>query len=238
MKPEDISGDKVTGGYLLTYDRTFDDPNRFKSQYFDMPVMIKDPDDDDLVPEQFAYIQGYINELEASLHDDARFAARDYLNYLDIDTYIDTWFVWELAGATGSHGGADFAHPNSVWFFKDRGGLLKAGPCWDFDSYLFSNQTLLCNNCQYYGRLFQDPAFRARVKEKWPGFRASVEGQRDYATPITEFVDSCYNVVKYSAERNKRIWTWTFYEAETEYNTIRSGLPAKMEWLERQIDAL
>ena len=238
LKPEDIGEDKISGGYLLTYDRTFNDPNKFKSKYFNMPVMIKDPDDDDLVPAQFTWIQNYINEMEAAMSDDTRFARRDYLNYLDIDTYIDMWFVWELAGKTGSHDGADFAHPNSVWFFKDRGGKLKAGPCWDFDSYLFSNQKLLCNEGQYYGRLFQDPAFRARVKEKWPVFRASVEGKGRYKTPITEFIDSCYNHVKYSAARNQKMWTWTMYKLDTEYKTIRSGLPAKMDWLEKQINAL
>ena len=235
LKPEDIGEDKISGGYLLTYDRTYNDPVKFKSKHFDMPVMVKDPDDDEIVPEQFDYIQKYINEMEAAMADDARFAKHEYMDYFDIDTYIDMWFVWELAGATGSHGGADFAHPNSVWFYKDRGGKLKAGPCWDFDSYLFSTQKLLCNEGQYYGRLFKDPVFVARVKEKWPEFRASVEGRGKYATPITQFIDSCRNEVAYSAARNQKMWTWTKYKLDEEYNTIRNGLVAKLDWLEQQI---
>lgn len=235
LDPDEIGEDKISGGYLLTYDRTFNDPNRFESKYFKMPVMIKDPDDDDLQPEQFAWIQNYINTMEEAMYDDAKFAKHEYLDYFDIDTYIDMWFVWELAGATGSHGGADFAHPNSVWFYKDRGGVLKAGPCWDFDSYLFSNQALLCNTGQYYGRLFKDPLFVARVKEKWPEFRASVEGKGKYKTPITEFIDSCYNTVLYSAKRNQKMWDWTMFKYDEEYKTIREGLPAKMQWLEDQI---
>ena len=238
LKPEDIGDDKISGGYLLTYDRTYNDPIKFKSAYYQMPVMVKDPDDDEIVSEQFDWIRNYINEMEASMHDDARFAKNEYMDYLDIDTYIDMWFVWEIAGATGSHGEADFAHPNSVWFHKDRNGKLKAGPCWDFDSYLFSTQKLLCNEGQYYGRLFTSPAFKARVKEKWPEFRASVEGRGKFATPITEFIDSCRNVVSYSAERNQKMWTWTFYKLEEEHKTIREGLPAKMDWLEKQIEAL
>ena len=235
LDPEDVSDEKISGGYLLTYDNTFNDPNRFRSKCFNMPVMIKDPDDDELVPAQFDWIRNYIDNMEESMKDDKRFAAREYADYFDIDTYIDMWFVWELAGATGSHGGADFAHPNSVWFYKDRGGKLTAGPCWDFDSYLFSNQTLLCNKCQYYGRLFQDPVFLARVKQKWPEFRSNVEGRGKYKTPITEFIDSCYTTVKHSAARNQKMWTWTYYQLDTEYETIRNGLPAKMDWLEKQI---
>lgn len=238
LKPEDVGADKISGGYLLTYDRTYNDPVKFKSKYFDMPVMIKDPDDDEIVPAQFDWIQNYINEMEAAMHDDARFAKGEYMDYLDIDTYIDMWFVWEIAGATGSHGGADFAHPNSVWFHKDRNGKLKAGPCWDFDSYLFSTQKILCNKGQYYGRLFQDPAFKARVKQKWPEFRASVEGKGKFATPITQYIDSCANVVRHSAERNQKMWTWTFYQLDTEHKTIREGLPAKMDYMEKHIESL
>ena len=240
MGPEDITEPKISGGYLLTYDRTFNDPVRFRSKYFNMPVMVKDPDDDDIVPQQIAWIENYINEMEASMKDDARFAKREYANYLDVDTYIDMWFVWELAGATGSkpNGTPDFAGPNSIWFHKDRNGKLKAGPCWDFDSYLFSNQKIICTTAQYYGRLFEDPAFRARVKEKWPEFRASVEGNGRYTTPITTFIDSCETVVRYSAERNRKMWTWTFYELASEYKTIRTGLPAKMDFLEKYINSL
>ena len=240
LKADDTSEPNISGGYLLTYDRTFNDPSRFKSKYFNMPVMIKDPDDDDILPVQFNWIQNYINEMEAAMKDDARFARQEYAEYLDIDTYIDMWFVWELAGATGSkpNGTPDFAGPNSIWFHKDRGGKLKAGPCWDFDSYLFSNQKIICTTAQYYGRLFEDPVFRARVKAKWPEFRASVEGNGRYTTPITSFIDSCETVVRYSAARNQRMWTWTYYELGTEYNTIRAGLPAKLDFLEKYINSL
>lgn len=238
LKPEDVSEDKISGGYLITYDHTFNDLNKFRTKDYKMPVMIKDPDDDDLVPAQFDWIKNYIAELEDALKDEARFQRQEYANYLDIDTYIDTWFVWEIAGVTGSYNGADFAAPASVWFYKDRGGILTSGPCWDFDSYLFSSQKLYCNKGQYYGRLFQHPAFRARVKEKWPEFRASVEGRGRFATPITEYIDSCHNVLRHSAPRNEKMWTWTMFKYDEEYNTIRNGLPAKIEWLEKQIEAL
>lgn len=235
LDPDEISEEKISGGYLLTYDHTFDDPNRFRSKYFNMPVMIKDPDEDDLVQEQFDWIQNYINTLEESIQDDDRLAKHEYMDYLDIDSYIDVWFVWETAGKTGSYEGADFAAPASVWFYKDRGGKLTAGPCWDFDSYLFSSQKLYCTKGQYYGRLFKDPVFVARVKEKWPAFRAAVEGTDGHRIPITEFVDSCYNAVKYSADRNQKMWDWTMFQIDSEYETIRTGLPAKLQWMEDQI---
>ena len=239
LHPEDISEDKISGGYLVTYDHTYNDVNKFKSQYFNMPVMIKDPDDDDLTPEQFAWIKDYINTMEKAIKDDDQFARREYAEMLDIDSYIDMWFVWETAGKTGSYEGADFAAPASVWFYKDRGvqgGKFTAGPCWDFDSYLFSSKKLYCTKGQYYGRLFQDPVFVARVKEKWPAFRAAVEGTDGQRTPITAFLESCYNAVKYSADRNQKMWTWTKFEVDSEYQTIRNGLPEKLQWLEEQVN--
>ena len=238
LDPDEISEDKISGGYLVTYDHTYNDVNKFRSQYYNMPVMIKDPDDDDLTPEQFAWIKNYINTMEKAMKDDAQFARREYAEMLDVDSYIDMWFVWETAGKTGSYEGADFAAPASVWFYKDRGGKFTAGPCWDFDSYLFSSKKLYCTKGQYYGRLFQDPKFVARVKEKWPAFRAAVEGTDGRRTPITEFLDSCYNTVKYSADRNQKMWTWTMFEIDSEYQTIRNGLPEKLQWLEEQIQKL
>lgn len=237
LDPEDVSDDKISGGYLLTYDSTFNDPNRFRSSGFNMPVIIKNPGDDDLVPQQFSWIKDYINNFEASLTDDDRFAAHEWEQYFDMDSYIDMWFVWETAGATGSHptNMPDFGHPNSVWFNKDRGGKLTSGPCWDFDSYLFSNKEIMCNTCQYYGRLFQDGHFRARVKEKWPVWRANVEGRGRWKTPIVEFIDSCEARVLHSAERNQKMWTWTKFEYDEEYRTIRNGLPAKLQFIEDEI---
>lgn len=235
----DIAGDALTGGYVLTYDTTWDELFKFRSGSYDMPVMFKIPDED-IPDEQFNYVQNYINTFEALLHDPDSRAAHKYQAYIDIDSFIDQWFVWEIAGMSESHLSylSDFVAPRSVYYYKDRLQKLKAGPVWDFDSYLFYDKNLRCTTCQYYGDLFKDPAFVARVKEKWSGYRANL----DASGGMVAYLDDLYNTVKFAARRDRQLWPWASYvssrSADDQYAIIRAGITPKLDWLEAQIAAM
>ena len=97
-KKTDIEGEAVTGGYLISYDDAYDEA-KFKSKYYNIPVLIKNPDDDDIVPEQWDYITNYIDEAEYSLYDDEKFQSGDFYKYFDIDYWIDYYLTEELWGA-------------------------------------------------------------------------------------------------------------------------------------------
>jgi hypothetical protein len=157
----------IDGGYIMELDVYYDETYKFKSAIRQLPYMFKDPDE--VNEQQIAFMQNFINELEASLYDDAKFAERDYLNYMDIDSYIDWWFVHELARNWEPN------HPKSTYMYKDKGGKLHAGPVWDFDWETFTpNNWFVLKDALYYKRLFEDPEFVKRVKERWtmlkPGF--------------------------------------------------------------------
>lgn len=244
----DIDGDAVTGGYLLTYDTTFDERYKFKSAYYNMPVMFKepDPDPDDpkegpLPDEQFNYVQNYINTLEESIKDSDRLAAREYEDYIDVDTFIDHYFVREIAGNAEANGGisTDFTAPRSVWFYKDRNGKMKSGPVWDFDTYLFRTKQLMCiKKCQYYEELFSEPRFLSRVKEKYSRYQSRLEVRGG----MVSYLDSLYNTVHLSALRDRQIWPWPAVigtmPIDEQYEIIRTGLPDKLDWLGEQIAAM
>ena len=237
LKKTDIEGEAVTGGYLISYDDAEeDDDPRFYSQYYKMPIMIKNPDSDDIVPEQLAYIQRYINQMEESLFDDDKFASREYANYMDVDSWIDYYFIEELWGAYELH------RPRSVWMYKDRKGKMIAGPGWDFEENYYSTQKLICNNVFYYKRLFQDPQFVSRIKEKWESFSVSVIGGNDNLD-IEQFVDSLYETIKYSAQRDRFMVPseHNYYLPDSvstldlEYKVIKEGIKQKIDWMGNQI---
>ncbi len=236
ISSSDTSGDALTGGYLLTYDNTWDELYKFKSQYYDMPVMFKIPDED--IPDaQFNYIQDYITNLEASLQDKDRLAAREYQDYIDVDSFIDQYFVWEMAGNIEGASFTDFTGPRSVFYHKDRLGKLKAGPLWDFDSYYFKSKKLWCNNCQYYGTLFTEPSFVARVKEKWPRYRERL----DERGGMIAYLDSLYSVVRPSALRDRGMWPWSpkwVGNVDAQYSLIHDNFTSKLDWLGEQIAAM
>ena len=194
MKATDISGEAVTGGYLMELDVYFDEVNKFKSSVRNLPYMFKDPDEEVLQAEQLAYMQNYVNTFESVLYANNWLENRDYEDYIDIDSYIDMWFVFELA-VNGEPN-----HPKSTYCYKDRGGKMYAGPVWDFDWATFRPVTGYSTRyALYYGRLFSDPEFVAEVKARWaackPGF-----------TSVLNYIDTVSEQLEVSNTLNLSMW--------------------------------
>lgn len=195
MEDTDTEGDAITGGYLMELDTYFDEVNKFKSSIKGLPYMFKEPDEDVLNKQQFAYMQNYVNRLEEVLYDDTYFAIREYAKYIDIDTYIDWWLVHEITF------NGEPNHPKSSYMHKDKGGKLKAGPVWDFDwgTFVPTNTAFRLAKAIYYERLFEDPAFVARVKERWAELKPAFE-------EIPPFIEAEKVRLDKSASINIELW--------------------------------
>ncbi|MDD6254239.1 MAG: CotH kinase family protein [Bacteroidales bacterium] len=193
---KDIEGEALTGGYMLEIDSHFDEPLKFRTPIRNLPVNLKSPDTD-VRDVQFNYIRDYINTLESMLADEARLEAREYADYLDIDSFIDYFLVHELAEYSGP---ADDAYSSHV--YKDMSGKLKAGPVWDFDRTTFKpNVTKFLNagNALWYGYLFKDPVFVARLKEKW------AESKPEFEKVVGDIEDITYEIRR-SARYTIKMW--------------------------------
>lgn len=238
LKKTDNEGEAVTGGYLISYDSTFDEDPKFRSQYYNMPVMIKNPDAEDISDEQLNYITKYINDMEYSFYNDDKLAEGAYEEYIDVDSWIDYYFLQELWRNYEIH------MPRSVWMYKDRGGKMVLGPGWDYEEEYFSRQKLYVKDRFYYKRFFQDRKFVERVQKRWPDFKASLVGNGE-GSSILSFVDSVYNSIKYSARRDRMMTPYLkeFYSypptplstADEEHEVMMNGILPKVEWLEQQI---
>ena len=208
MTPEDNAGDAVTGGYLLELDFHYDnpvqwiDPNGHNQQWGNgIPFGVKYPDPEEITLQQLAYIKNYVAEAANTLY------GKDFLNpetgyakYIDVDSFIDCWIVFEVMG---NH---ELGNPGSVFMHKDRGGKLVAGPCWDFDwgvlSYNTSPQArtgLVNRKAIWYERLMQDPAFKSRLKSRFEELLPQLE-------TIPDYMDECEKLLTASAALNFRMW--------------------------------
>ena len=99
MDPKETDPVKITGGYLLEIDTYFDEKNQFIfPKLFNLPWMVKEPDEDELSDAAFQYIQGWIENLEKLLKDSGKVKAHAYEEFLDVDTAIDYLIVEELTG--------------------------------------------------------------------------------------------------------------------------------------------
>lgn len=168
MESSDIDAESITGGYLLEADLYYEENvNHFRSKHFNLPIGIKDPDEDVLVQEQKEYIINYINTIENAL------IAKNFeevYKYIDIDSFIDYMIAVSLTGNTETG-----MHPCNVFFYKDRGKKLFAGPIWDFDSsaatiekhHPDTKKTTLLFNALWYSSLMKDPYFVNKVKARY-----------------------------------------------------------------------
>ena len=208
MSKEDNTGDAVTGGYLLECDFHYDNEvqwidNHGKCVQMDngIPFGVKYPDSEDLTTAQLTYIKNYISEVAGTLYGpNFKDPENGYAKYLDIDSFVDYWIVFEVMG---NH---ELGNPGSVYMHKDRGGKLVAGPCWDFDwgvlSYRSSPQGktgLINRKAIWYARLFEDPVFAEKVKNRFQELLPQLQS-------IPDYMDALQKQLSESAKYNFRMW--------------------------------
>ena len=210
MTPEDNEGDAVTGGYLLELDFHFDNEIQWRDPHgrshqpgFEnsIPFGIKFPDPEDLTLAQLGYIKGYVYAAAGALYGpNSADPEKGYAAYLDVDSFIDYWLVFEVMG---NH---ELGNPGSVFFHKDRGGKLVAGPCWDFDwgvlSYKTSPQArtgLINRHAIWYSALFDDPSFRDRVRDRFLELLPQLQ-------TIPAYMDQLQEKLQESARLNFKMW--------------------------------
>ena len=233
MDATDIAGEALTGGYLMDLDVYFDEVNKFKSATRNLPYMFKEPDEEVLQPEQLTYLRNYINDLESKLYADTWLSHRDYASLMDLNTFADWWLVYELAKNWEPN------HPKSCYMYKDRGGVLKAGPVWDFDWKTYTPGTnFKVKDAIYYERLFSDPAFVAIVKDRWAVLKPKFDA-------IGAYIRATAARIKVSNHINIGFWpisstvngdeTLSFDAA---VDRMVSAYESKLAWLNTQITAM
>jgi hypothetical protein len=215
----DVSGDELTGGYMLRVDKLDDNDypdwtiataqllpgeNNVKFQYYQ-------PDGDDLLPVQRDYIKNYIQQFSLALAS-ANFITQpdSYHNYIDVNSFVDCMVSAELAKNVDSY-------IYSTYLFKDKtskGGKLNMGPLWDFDlgygnvDYLTNSQFApgwTYNDLYrmfWFRRLMTDPYFEGKFVCRWHELRQSFLSDNN----ILKTIDSVALVLNESQQRNFNQW--------------------------------
>lgn len=99
---------------------------------------------------------------------DALTSGGNWQDHIDVDSFAHKYLIEEVFG--------NYDLRNSQYFYREPGGKLCAGPCWDYDLTLgicwrntwstpngFSAQNKPDENETWYSLLWQQDAFRARV---------------------------------------------------------------------------
>lgn len=202
LKEDEISGDDLTGGYILKIDKTagtnlgegYNDQNSFVSAFAppsatleqEIYFLYEEPDAEDITTEQKDYISNYVGEFETALASDS-FTDEEtgYARYIDVDSFIDFFILNELSNNVDGYRLSTYMH-------KDKNEKLKMGPIWDFN-LAFGN----ANYCEggstnvwaykfnercpedfwqipfWWERLMEDPAYVAKLKARWNELRSN-----------------------------------------------------------------
>jgi len=195
------------GSYLFELDFHYDNEVQWMDSHGScwgrsggIPFSVKYPDSDEITQQQKTYAKNYIAEVASVLYgSNFKDKTSGYAKYLDVDSFIDYWLVYELMT---NH---ELNNPGSVMFHKDVNGKLTAGPCWDFDWGVLSFNTsngasgLVVKDAIWYSRLFQDPDFKAKVKARFLQLKPQFQ-------TIPAYMDECEKLLEKSAELNFKMW--------------------------------
>ena len=231
LNPTDISGDALTGGYIIKIDKTDGENNAgWFSNYLPFPQLPNKilyqyhvPKPDEIVQQQMTYIQSLIFNFETIMKYSSNIAdsATGYPKYIDTDSFVDFILINELVKNVD-------AYRLSTFLYKDRDSRntkLFAGPVWDFN-IAFGNadyyEGWMTNGWQlehltnsqnipsyepfltpfWWRKLFDDTKFRNRVYARWQNVKnGSFKVQNIY-----HYVDSLVQLLDESKSRNFEKW--------------------------------
>lgn len=202
-EPTDISGDAITGGYLLEIDESFDETYRFKTLLKHVPFMFSDPDEP--VNEQFLYVQDHINKIEKLLYSqDFDDPENGYRNYIDIESFIKFYIVQEVAK------NCDGNMRKSCNLALPRNEKLRQAFVWDFDIAFGNAQHIVTEqgassagwdgwyiktNSPWFDRFFKDPVFVRELKQTWNKVKPELE-------QLPVFIQRNADYLQYAQARN------------------------------------
>ncbi|WP_423149338.1 CotH kinase family protein [Rubrolithibacter danxiaensis] len=240
LKPENTAEAEITGGYLVELDERKDEENLFTTDR-GLPMTVKEPED--ITEAQFNYIKNYIQLTENVLFSpDFADPQKGYAKYINVDSFINWFLIEELFK------NQDSQKYSSMFYYKDRGGKLGMGPIWDFDLSIgnvdYSDATYptgwWVKDGLWFKRLFEDPAFRKKVKKRWDEIKV-----KEVPAMFT-YIDSTAKYLQKSQEQNFSIWpilnmkVWPnpvvlgTYPAEV--NHIKEWLTTRIDWLDANIE--
>ena len=161
-------------GYLLEIDQPDRlSPDDISFETAKMLVVIKDPD---IAPhsDRYQFIKDYVNKVESVLYSDQFMDPENgYAKYLDVESFVDWYLINEITKNN------DAIFYSSCYMHLPPGGKLTMGPIWDFDLALgnvnYNNndapEGFWVKNAVWISRLFEDPAFVQKVKDRFKFFQ-------------------------------------------------------------------
>jgi hypothetical protein len=250
-----------TEGMLFELDSNYDENYRFyldlnngteawQSGHSVLPVMVKDPDLDELAADNLlggATAKDYFEKWKADFIEMGKAvmntpADGSLKEYVDLESAANFFIVNSLAG---NH---EVRHPKSFYLYKASiDDVYHFGPVWDFDwAYTFdgyegasASQPLVtssgadCGGYLFVQTLFKNKEFRQLYKQKWDDFVANGYPE------LLKYMEGYATMIEPTAKENGLLWpadystSWRLSESSFEF---RKNFEALKTWIEQRIN--
>jgi hypothetical protein len=228
LEKGEITGDALTGGYILKIDKTtggdeggftstFPPPGASGQQktYFQWEY----PKGEDIVAAQKTYIENYVKQFENTLASDTyNDPVTGWTKYADMNSFVDYFIMNEVTKNPDGYRLSTFMNKK-----KDSdGGKLFMGPIWDFNlgfgnvnyctqgnpTGLVIDFNTICPQDGWlipfwWKKLWSDITFRQALSDRWASLRANQFSNQ----AVLSYVDSVSGVLNQEAQqRNFQKW--------------------------------
>lgn len=238
-------------GFLLEVDAKADVGDiTFNISHIPQPINIKEPDDVAVDDDNYNFIVNYLTQADAALcSDDFLDEDNGYKKYIDMESFVEWYLINEIAKNN------DAIFFTSCYMNLKRGGKLKMGPLWDFDvafgGYPWEPQATevsnvvegfyIKDNVHWFIRLFQDPAFVSKVKERFAVYYNNKQALLDY-------IDTRSALFINKVVEDNQLWgtltstdatpeeVKTIYQEKVDY--LKTWISSRLEWLYTNINAI
>lgn len=259
MGSADNSGDPVTGGFIISIDK---EANAWFSAYPAGRSRIQFsyvyPKPENITPAQQGYIRRYTDSFEQALYSaDYQHPQRGWRAFADPASFIDFFLINELSRNVDGYRLSSYFHKDR----QSRGGLLKAGPVWDFDlafrnanycsgsevegwSYRFNT---VCPDDYWqvpfwWDRLLADSGFKNSLRCRWQDVRRSSFSE----SRLYRIIDSVAALTAEARQRHFSRWpvlgqyVWPNpspipADYAGEISTLKTWLAQRLQWLDSNI---
>lgn len=136
LEPEEVTGDDLTGGYIVKIDKQTGTQNGgWLSNYYSLSsqpkgIYFQYHYPEGAPPQQRSYIKDYVSSFESALKSPLfKDPQNGYRKWIDLESFIYYWILNEVSRNVDGY-------RLSTFLYKDKdskGGKLTIGPPWDYD---------------------------------------------------------------------------------------------------------
>ncbi len=228
-------------GILWELDTYYDEDYKFRSDYYDLPVMVKDPDLEEVAETLGCTADELFEKWKADFTDFERKVYRgqvvDGVDY-DLQSLVDYAIVYNFCG------NRELSWPKSTYMYKaDSESPYFFGPVWDFDwaftydngyetqapDRMFLSRWSQLKGVPFFLKLFTRSEFMELYAERWQLFVDEIWPQ------LQDYIDEYAAMIEPSAIENGVRWPAVTGTTESSFDFV-SNVATLKQWLQDRVD--